>query len=144
LNETGANVKQVKILIADDHSQLRRGIRDLLENEYGYEVVDEAGNGLEAVSKAGKIRPDLLITDMKMPGLDGAEVTKKVKLVSPETRVIILSMHNNKVYIEKALEAGASAYVLKKYADENLQDAILAVMQGRRYLSPGLENGRHL
>lgn len=134
----------MRILIADDYQLLREEIKDLLEEEPDFAVVGEAGNGPDAVRKSREHRPDVLVTDLKMPGLNGIEVTEQVREVSPKTRIIILSLYGDRVYVTGAMNAGAMGYVLKKRSSEYLTEAIHAVCQGNRYLSPGLEKYRDI
>jgi DNA-binding NarL/FixJ family response regulator len=129
----------MKILIADDYKIIRQEIKGLLEEEPDFTVIDEAGNGPDAVRKSIQHKPDILVTDLKMPGLNGIEVTERVRRSSPGTRVIILTMYGGRTYINSALNAGAMGYVLKKTGGDNLTEAIYTVASGSRYLSPGLE-----
>ncbi len=132
-------MRQLKrILIADDHKLVRQGIRRLLEAEADFEIVGEANDGVEAVEKTAELKPDILITDLKMPRLGGIKVTERVRESSPDTRIIILSMYQEKAYVAAALNAGARGYVLKKSSTDVLVDAIRAVARGQRFLSPPL------
>jgi NarL family two-component system response regulator LiaR len=127
-----------KIVLADDHALTRGYIKDLLRDKPGLEVVGEASDGVEAVELTAKLKPDILVTDLKMPRLDGIEVTKRIRQLSPDTRIIILSLYGDKVYVNAALKAGAHAYVLKKSGADGLTDAIRAVAAGKNYLSPSI------
>jgi len=127
-----------KIVLADDQKSVRQGVRGWLEDEQGFKVVGEASDGAEAVEVTSRQKPDILVTDLKMPRLDGIEVTKRVRELSPDTRVIILSMYGNKVYVDAAFKAGAWGYVLKKFSTDGLTDAIRTVAGGRAYLSPSI------
>lgn len=118
---------------------VRQEVRGLLEGEPDFMVIGEARDGVEAVEKSRKLKPDVLVTDLKMPGLDGFQVTQRVKKSSPDTRVIILSMYGAKAYVLRALNAGANGYVLKNANAHGIVDGILAVHGGKQYLSPGLE-----
>ena len=124
------------IVLVDDHHILRQGLRALLEAEQDFHLVGEAGDGLEAVQLVERLRPDVLVLDLMMPGLSGLEVTRQVCQRSPHTRVIILSMHNNEAYVLEALRNGAAGYVLKDSSVADLVQAVRAVTTGRRYLSP--------
>ncbi len=135
---SAAILENMKIVIADDHRVVRQGIRWLLEDEPDFEVVGEAADGFEAVKKVADLRPDVLITDIKMPGLDGVEVTRQTTEALPGLRVIVVSMYGNKAYVERAMDAGASAYILKKFSNGNIVEAVRLVMQGKKYFSPGL------
>lgn len=127
-----------KILLADDHHIVRQGLRALLQSEPHFQLAGEAGDGLEAVRLAEKLKPDVLITDMMMPGLHGLEVTRQVTKSLPRTKVIILSMYTNDAYVFEALKNGASGYVLKDSQASDLIQAVREVIAGRRYLSPPL------
>lgn len=124
-----------KIVLADDQAAVRQGVKDWLEDEPDLEVVGEAVDGVDAVELTDSMKPDILITDLKMPRLDGIGVTKRVRQLSPDTRVIILSMYGNGVYVDAALNAGALGYVIKKSSADGLLDAIRAVADGKTYVS---------
>jgi two-component system, NarL family, response regulator NreC len=126
------------LLLADDHLIVRQGLRALLATETDLRLVGEASEGLEAVRLAERLRPDVLVLDLMMPGLNGLDVARQVARRSPETRMVILSMHAHEAYVLEALLAGASAYVLKESSSDELVKAIRAVTSGRRYLSPPL------
>jgi DNA-binding NarL/FixJ family response regulator len=125
------------ILIADDHRLLREGLRALLERE-GFQVVAEADNGRSAVQLAKKLKPDIVITDIAMPDLNGVEVTKQISAEAPRSKVLALSMHTESRFVLGVLEAGASGYLLKDAAFEELSIAIKAVLKGQIYLSPAI------
>ncbi len=126
------------IVLADDHPVLRQGLRALLEAEPGFSVIGESGDGLETVQLVERLRPDVLVLDLLMPGLPGLEVAREVRRRCPGARVLILSMHASEAYVLEALNAGAQAYVLKKSTISELAHAIREVMAGRRFLSPPL------
>ncbi|MGH2993521.1 MAG: response regulator [Solirubrobacterales bacterium] len=126
----------MRILIADDHGIVRSGLRLLLEREPDIEVVGEASDGVEAREKAISERPDLAILDVKMPGLTGLQATREIREQVPEVAVLILSMHDDERYLFEALKAGASGYVLKRQADQDLLDAVRAVERGEPFLTP--------
>ncbi|MGE0126499.1 MAG: response regulator [Blastocatellales bacterium] len=126
------------ILLADDHHIVRQGLKALLESEPHFRLVGEAGDGIEAVRLAERLRPDVLITDVMMPGLSGLEVTRQVTKSVPKTRVVILSMYADDAYVFEALRNGASGYVLKDSQASDLVRAVREVAAGRRYLSPPL------
>jgi two-component system, NarL family, response regulator NreC len=128
----------INIVIADDHQIVRLGLRTLLEKELGFRVVGEAADGNEAVALVKMLKPQVLILDLIMPGMNGMGVTLQVKKDSPNTHVIILSMHANEAYIVETLKNGASAYVLKDSTGSNLVEAVHAVIKGEYYLSPPL------
>lgn len=126
------------ILLADDHPIVRQGLRHLLEGEPSLNIVGEASDGLQAVELIEKLRPNVLILDIMMPGLNGLEVLRQTRERSPATRSIVLSMQSADVYVVNALKAGALGYVLKETGPSELVDAIQQVIEGKRYLSPRL------
>jgi two-component system response regulator NreC len=129
---------KIRILLADDHAVLRAGLRLLLENQTGLEVVGEASSGLEALDLAIKLRPDLILLDLSMPGLGGLDALPALRKSVPEARVLILTMHDDPHYLRQALKNGASGYVLKKAADQELLSAVRAVMRGEVYVHPSM------
>ena len=128
----------LKIVMADDHPIVRKGLRALLEADPTYEVIGEADDGQSALALVEQLKPDILIVDVMMPGLGGLEVTRQVAQRQPATRVIVLSMHSNEAYVLEALRNGAAAYVLKNTSTYTLADAVREVAAGHRYLSPPL------
>jgi two-component system, NarL family, response regulator NreC len=126
------------IVLADDHSIMRQGLRVLLEAEPDFRIVGEAADGREAAPLVERLQPDVLVLDLMMPGLSGLEVTRQIRQRSPQTRIIILSMHANQGYVLQALRNGAAGYVLKKSTAAELVQAVRQVTTGRRYLSPPL------
>jgi DNA-binding NarL/FixJ family response regulator len=126
----------IKVLIAEDHTLVRAGIRLVIEQLSGYQVVGEAENGAQAVELAVKLQPDIVLIDIAMPLLNGLEATERLLRECPQTHVIVLSMHASEQYIIHALQAGANGYLLKKSATEELEFAFKAVMEGETYLSP--------
>jgi DNA-binding NarL/FixJ family response regulator len=126
----------MRVLIADDHGIVRSGLRLLLEREPDIEVVAEASDGVEARDLAIKERPDLAILDVRMPRLTGLQATREIREQVPDAAVLILSMHADERYLFEALKAGASGYVLKRQADEDLLDAVRAVQRGEPFLTP--------
>ncbi len=129
----------MKILIADDHGIVRAGIRLLLERQPDLHVVAEAADGLEALERAQASRPDLCILDVGMPRMTGLQAAREIKAHVPETRVLMLSMHDDEHYLFEALEAGASGYVLKREADHDLVGAIRAVARDEPFLTNAAE-----
>jgi len=125
-----------KILLADDHKIVRDGLRMLFENETGLEVVGEAGNGWETLKLAHKLNPDVVIMDITMPGLNGIDTTQRITNEMPNVKVIALSMHSDRRFVSGMLEAGASGYLLKDCAIEELASAVRAVSLNQTYLSP--------
>lgn len=128
------------IVLADDHHVVRQGLRALLEVEPGFNVVAEAGDGLEALQLVEQMGPNVLVLDLMMPGLNGLEVTRQLTKHSPKTGIVILSMYANEAYVLEALANGASAYVLKDSDSADLVYAVREVAAGRRYLSPPLSD----
>lgn len=128
---------QLKVLIADDHAIIREGLRTLLENR-GIQVIDIAKNGREAVEKAITLKPDIVMMDIAMPGLNGVEATAKIREAVPHTRVIALSMHSSKKIIDKMFDSGASGYILKESAFDEIYDAIQEVIRTNFYLTPSI------
>jgi DNA-binding NarL/FixJ family response regulator len=124
------------LVLADDHRIVRQGLRALLATEPEFGLVGEAADGLEAVRLVERLRPDVLVLDLMMPGLDGLEVARRVARQSPRTRTVILSMYANEAYVVEALRAGAVAYVLKESGAEELMQAVRAAAAGGRFLSP--------
>ena len=128
----------IRVLIADDHTLIRAGIRVLLNGLDGVEVVGEASDGLEALALVEKLRPDLLLTDVAMPGMSGLDLASRVALDHCSTRVVILSMHAGEEYVRRSLEAGASGYLLKQSNLAELEVAVRSVARGEIYLSPAV------
>ncbi|HXI13748.1 MAG TPA: response regulator transcription factor [Thermoanaerobaculia bacterium] len=126
------------MLLADDHSIVRRGMRSLLETEPSIEVVAEAADGLEALRLCAEYRPDVLILDIAMPKLNGIEVAARSQKIQPAPRTIMLSMHMDESYVMRSLYAGARAYLLKDATDEDLLPAIRAVAAGKSFFSPAI------
>ncbi|MCK4403505.1 MAG: response regulator transcription factor [candidate division Zixibacteria bacterium] len=129
-------MKKVKLLVADDHKIFRQGIKKLLEEESDLQVVGEAANGREAVKKATELKPDVILMDIAMANLNGLEATKQIKKVLPDIKVIMLTMHKNEEYILQSFQAGASGYILKEGAVEELVSAIRSIHQDKSFLSP--------
>ena len=128
----------IKILLADDHRIMRDGLYALLKNEPDIEVVAEGNNGREAVEMSRKLKPNVVIMDMSMPGLNGIEATRQILALGDNVKVLALSMHADKRFVMGALSAGASGYVLKDCAFEELVQAIHAVAMNQTYLSPSI------
>ena len=126
------------IILADDHKIVRQGVRALLEYEPDFDIVGEANDGAEALSLLEHTTPDVLVTDLSMPGLTGIELADEIRKRKLPTKVIILSMHGDELYVMKALACGASGYVLKESGVEHTVSAIRQALAGGRYVSPPL------
>ena len=129
-----------RILLADDHTVVRRGLRLVLEAEPDLEVVAEAADGAEAVQRVASGDVDLAVLDVAMPRMTGLQATREIRRRSPDVRVLILSMHDNEQYLYEALRAGASGYFLKTVADRDLVEACRATVRGDPFLYPGAVN----
>jgi two-component system, NarL family, response regulator NreC len=123
------------LILADDHHVVRQGLRTLLETEPDFEIVGEAGDGLEVVQLVEQLRPDVLVADLMLPGINGLEVTRQVSQRTPQTQIIILSMYADEAYVVEALRNGAAGYVVKRSTAIDLVQAVREVIAGRRYLS---------
>ncbi len=134
---TASELKKTRILLADDHALVRRGVRLILDGEPDLQVVAEAGDGAEAIAKARTQDVDLAILDVSMPRLTGLQAARELSRVRPELRILILTMHDNEQYFFEALRAGAAGYVLKSVADRDLVEACRAAMRGEPFLYPG-------
>ncbi len=132
------NMKEVSIILADDHKLVRAGIKSLLENSDRIVVVGEASNGREAISLAKKLKPDIVFLDLAMPELNGLETTEKLNHEFPSIKSVILSMYTDTEYILQALRSGASGYLLKDSAPRELREAIETVMEDDIYISPSI------
>lgn len=128
----------LRILLADDHTIVRQGVRKIIEECPEWEVIAEAGDGREAVRQAVDLKPDIAILDIGMPLLNGIEATAQIARHAPAVKVVILSMHPNEAYITRALQAGAKAYLLKDSADTDLIRALTLVGQGKSFFSPAV------
>ena len=127
----------IKVLLADDHSIVREGLRRVLEESNEIEVVAEADSGEQVLGKIMKNKPDVAVLDISMPGMDGLEVLTRIKSYCPEVPVLILTMHEEEQYVIRAVEAGAMGYVTKRSAPEQMVTAIKNIHSGGRYLTEG-------
>jgi len=127
-----------RILIADDHTILRAGIRSLLDMQPDFEVVGEVDNGKDAVYSAGQLKPDILLTDLSMPKTNGTEAIERIKNRYPDIKILVLTVHKTEEYVHAALKAGADGYVLKDDTSDELIHAINNVVAGKTYLSPSI------
>ena len=126
------------ILLADDHVLFRQGLALLVREQGDWRIVGEAGNGAEAVALAEAHQPQIAVLDVEMPGMNGIEAARRIRQMSPGTRIVALSMYGDAHYQERMFEAGASAYVLKNEAIDDLVEAIQAVLRGDRFISPAV------
>ena len=129
-------MKQIRILLADDHTVMRRGLRLLLESQPEFSVVAEASDGRQAVQQAEATMPDVAVMDIAMPNLSGIEAAQRIATAQPNTAIVILSMHSDEGYVLRALKVGAKGYLLKDSAEGDLIEAIKAVHQGKTFFSP--------
>jgi DNA-binding NarL/FixJ family response regulator len=129
-------LKQIRILLADDHNVMRRGLRLLLESQPGFSVVAEAADGRNAVEQAKATNPDVVVLDIAMPQLSGTEAAQRITELLPNTAIVILSMHSDEGYVLRALKAGAKGYLVKDSAEGDLIEAIKVVSQGKAFFSP--------
>jgi len=134
----GQGVDKLRIVLAEDHTILREGLRALLSADPNFEIIGEAPDGREAVRCAEKLEPDLLLMDLSMPRMSGMEAIREIKKRHPAIRVIALTVHNTEEYLLTTLQAGADGYVLKDATHDELVMAIKNVMGGKSYLSPGV------
>jgi two-component system response regulator NreC len=128
----------VRILLADDHTVMRAGLRLLLERHENFEVVGEAADGREAVEIASQQKPDVVVMDVAMPHLNGVEAARQILSRNPDIAIVMLSMHSDESYVLRSLKAGARAYLLKDSAEADLIAAIQAITEGRSFFSPGV------
>ena len=129
-------MKPIRILLADDHNVMRRGLRLLLERQPGFSVVSEVSDGRQAVEQAEATRPDVAVLDVAMPNLSGIEAAARINELLPHTAIIILSMHSDEGYVLRALKAGAKGYLLKDSGESDLIQAIQATSEGKAFFSP--------
>jgi DNA-binding NarL/FixJ family response regulator len=130
----------IKVLLADDHTIVRQGLKLILSSRPDLEVVGEAANGREVLDLAEKLKPDVILMDVAMPELNGIEATRRLHQISPRTKVLVLSMHKEAVYVREILKAGARGYILKDAIDTELVNAIQSVARGDGYISPAISS----
>jgi len=130
--------QKVRIVIAEDHTILREGLRSLLSSSSDFEVVGEAEDGQEAIRCVEKLKPDLILTDLSMPRMNGMEAIREIKKQSPKTKILVLTVHKTEEYILATLKAGADGYVLKDATHTELMIAVKNVLSGKHYISPGI------
>jgi two-component system response regulator NreC len=131
-------MKKIRILLADDHTVVRKGLRLLLESQDGFEVIADACDGRETVAFAEQHQPDVVVLDVAMPILNGIEAARQISAKFPNTAIVFLSMHSDESYVLKALKSGARAYLLKDSAEYDLIAAIKAVSEGKAFFSPAI------
>lgn len=131
------NVKR-RIMIVENHTLLRAGLRMLLAQDDDLEVVGESDNGRDAIKMAVKLMPHLILTDLNMPGMNGIEATRAIKMLLPDTKVLVLTVHKTDEYIHESLKAGADGYILKDATHNELSVAIHSILNGKTYLSPDI------
>ena len=134
----------IRVMIVDDHHLVRQGLRQLLEREFDIQVVAEAVDGQDAVETTDRIRPDIVVMDVEIPGINGIEATGRIRTEHPETQVVMLSMHSDPVLIRQAFERGAKGYVLKKSIGVELINAIHTVCKGVTYHSRSINPSEHV
>ncbi len=137
MNQTG----NIRILLVDDHAVVRAGFKLLLATVQGLEVCGEADRGEQAIQQFPELKPDILIMDLSMPGIGGLETIRRLKQRYPESKVLVFSVHQEQVYVSKAISVGANGYITKNSAPEILQDAIFQIVRGRQYIESGLLKG---
>ena len=128
----------VKVMIADDHSMIREGLKQLLELEGDFEVIAEACDGVDCLEKLKTVVPDILLLDINMPNMNGLEVLQKMKDMKMKVKVLVLTVHNEVEYLLKAVDIGVNGYLLKDSESAELKKAILAVVNGEDYIQPSL------
>jgi DNA-binding NarL/FixJ family response regulator len=131
-------MNMIKVVVVDDHTILRQGIKALLDNQEGIEVVGEAKDGREALKIIEETLPDVILMDIAMPGLNGLEATRRIKKKFPKTKVLVLTMYTNEEYIFQILNAGANGYLVKETAFQDLISAIKAVYRDEAFMSPSI------
>ena len=141
---TGEGAISIRLLIADDHTLVRSGLRSMLEKEPGIEIVGEARNGREAVELCRSLRPDLVLMDVRMPEMDGLEATRSIKRELPETGVLMVTMHENRDYMLEATKAGAAGYVLKDAPRNELISAVRRVVNANPSNSQAAQPGHEV
>lgn len=131
-------MSQIRVLLADDHAIVREGLKSLINSQTDMTVVGEAADGLDAVSLTTELNPDVVVVDVSMPGLNGAQVATQLRAAQPDRKILVLTVHEDKGYLRLMLESGAAGYVLKRAAAGELVQAIRAVACGGTYLDPAL------
>jgi DNA-binding NarL/FixJ family response regulator len=131
-------LREIRVLVVDDHAILRDGIRSLLERQDDMKVIGEAANGQEALAQIGELQPDIVLMDVNMPGMNGLEATRHVKALYPQVKILILTQHDSQEYISPLLQAGASGYVLKRSGGREVVNAIRHVVEEGAFIEPSV------
>ncbi|MCA9542114.1 MAG: response regulator transcription factor [Myxococcales bacterium] len=131
--------KRIRVFLVEDHTIVRQGLVALLETTDDLEVVGEAGDGRSAVEQIEKLLPDVVLCDLALPGLGGLEVIKRLELLDPPPKVVVLSMYHDAVWVQRALDAGAAGYLVKGAGVRDVLEAVRAVSRGEQFLSPGAQ-----
>jgi two-component system response regulator NreC len=131
-------MKQIRVLLADDHNLIRAGLRRVVESQPEFTVAGEAEDGRQAVAMAESLKPDVVVMDIGMPSLNGIEAARQIRAAQPDTQIVMLSMHSDEGYVLRALKAGAKAYLLKDSAEADLARAIRAAAEGKSFFSPAV------
>jgi len=129
---------KIRVILADDHAMVRQGLAQLLDDSARIDVIGQAGDGLEAVRLSKEMKPDVLVLDYTMPAMDGVTAVEEIRRISPSTKIVVLTVHENIHYALQVLKAGAHAFVIKAAAVQELVHGILAVHSGRVYVSPAI------
>lgn len=129
-------MKTLRILVVDDHDVVREGVRTFLARRAGFEICGEANSGQDGIDKVAKLRPDIAVVDLSLPDMNGVEVTRQIRKISPETEVVILTMYDANQFVQEAISAGARGYVLKSRTGSDLAAAIESASQQKYFLSP--------
>lgn len=129
-----------RIFLVEDHTILREGLKSILSSNPDYDIIGEAGDGSEAIRNVARNKPDLIIMDLSMPLMNGLESIQEIRKLSPQTRILVLTIHDTEEYILPALKAGANGYLLKYATQDELLTAIRSVLDGKAYLSPGISD----
>ena len=130
---------KVRLLIADDHEMIRRGVRSILSSQKNVQIVGEATTGIQVIEQVDRLKPNVIVMDLMMPVLDGIEATRQIHRKNPDVRIIVLTIHNSEIMVRKVLDAGAHGYLLKSDLANQLKTALSTVCGGQQYLSKGIE-----
>ena len=131
-------IMSIRVMLTDDHVLMREGIKHLLEFDGSIEVIEEANDGIECLEKLNKVKPDMLLLDINMPGMNGIEVLEELKRQGNDIKVLVLTVHSEVEYLVKAIDIGANGYILKDSGSAELKQAINTIMEGESYIQPNL------